>query len=146
MKKYGKKRLVIVHEQEDLGDEPRFLITDALHWECRKVIQTWSYRWPIEVFHEFGKQLTGLESSQVRNEEAVKRHFRLSCIAQSLLQRASCQGQKSEKFKFAQTKQTIGQKVYSLTREALKQLLSLVESLLAQGQSCQQVVEVLMPA
>ncbi len=145
LKKYGKKRLVIVHEQEDLGDEPRFLITDALHWESRKVIQTWSYRWPIEVFHEFGKQLTGLESSQVRNEEAVKRHFRLSCIAQSLLQRATCQGQTSEKFKFAQTKQTIGQKVYSLTREALKQLLSLVESLLAQGQSCQQVLEVLMP-
>ncbi len=44
LKKYGKKRLVIVHEQEDLGDEPRFLITDALHWECRKVIQTWSKR------------------------------------------------------------------------------------------------------
>ena len=76
LKKYGLKRLVIVHEQEDLGDEPRFLITDALHWECRKVIQTWNYRWPIEVFHEFGKQLTGLESSQVRKEEAVKRHFR----------------------------------------------------------------------
>ncbi len=93
LKKYGKKRLVIVHEQEDLSDEPRFLLTDALHWESGKVIQTWSYRWSIEVLvfdpaiaaHEFTKQVTGLESAQVRKEEGVKRHFRLSCVAQSLL-------------------------------------------------------------
>ncbi len=46
--------------------------------------------------------VTGLESAQVRNEEAVKRHFRLSCVAQSLLQRVACSGGKSERFKFAQ--------------------------------------------
>ena len=39
LKKYGKKRLVIVHEQEDLADAPRFLVTDALHWESGKVIR-----------------------------------------------------------------------------------------------------------
>lgn len=33
LKRYGRKRLVIVHEREDLSDEPRFLLTDALHWE-----------------------------------------------------------------------------------------------------------------
>jgi hypothetical protein len=82
LKRYGRKRLVIVHEQEDLSDEPRFLLTDALHWESGRVIQTWSYRWTIEIFHEFAKQVTGFESAQVRNEEAVKRHFRLSCVAQ----------------------------------------------------------------
>ena len=32
LKKYGRKRLVIVHEAEDLSDPPRFLLTDALHW------------------------------------------------------------------------------------------------------------------
>jgi hypothetical protein len=145
LKKYGRKRLVIVHEQENLTDEPRFLLTDALHWESGRVIQTWIYRWPIEVFHEFSKQVTGLESAQVRKEEAVKRHFRLSCVAQSLLQRVTCGGQKSERFRFAEGKQTLGQKVYSLTREALGQLLSLAQSLFTQGQSSQQVLEVLMP-
>ena len=30
LKKYGRKRLVIVHELEDLSDEPRYLLTDAL--------------------------------------------------------------------------------------------------------------------
>ena len=146
LKKYGKKRLVIVHEKEDLSDEPRFLLTDALHWESKRVIKTWSYRWPTETFHEFTKQVTGLESSQVRNEEAVKRHFCLSCVAQSLLQGAACQGGKSERFKFADGGQTIGQKVYALTREALQQLLNLVQGLFERGQSCEDVLEVLMPA
>src|SRR5918911_1417100 len=45
LKRYGRKRLVIVHEREDLTDAPRFLLTDALHWESGRVIQTWSYRW-----------------------------------------------------------------------------------------------------
>jgi hypothetical protein len=42
------------------------------------VIRVWSYRWQVEIFHEFCKQAVGLEASQVRKEEAVKRHFRLS--------------------------------------------------------------------
>jgi hypothetical protein len=144
LKKYGRKRLVIVHEQEDLSDQPRFLLTDALHWESGRVIKTWNYRWPTEVFHEFTKQITGLESSQVRNEEAVKRHFRLSCVAQSLLQRVACAGRKSEKFNFAEEKQTVGQKLYSLTREALRQLVDLVQCLLNAGKSTPQIMEVLM--
>ena len=38
-KRYGRKRLVIAHQQEDLSDAPRFLLTDALHWESARVIQ-----------------------------------------------------------------------------------------------------------
>jgi hypothetical protein len=146
LKRYGRKRLVIVHEQEDLQDAPRFLLTDALHWESGRVIQTWSYRWACEIFHEFCKQTTGLESAQVRNQEAVKRHFCLSCVAQSLLQGAVCQGKKSERFEFAKETQTVGQQLYSLTREAYEQLLHLVQGLFSQGQTCEQVLEVLMPA
>jgi hypothetical protein len=41
-KRYGRKRLVIVHAQEDLGDAPRFLLTDALHGDSGRVIETWS--------------------------------------------------------------------------------------------------------
>jgi hypothetical protein len=98
LKRYRRKRLVIVHEQEDLSDAPRFLLTDALHWESGRTIQTWSYRWACEIFHEFCKQVAGFESAQVRNQEAVKRHFRLRCIAQSLLRQATCEGKKSERF------------------------------------------------
>jgi hypothetical protein len=146
LKRYGRKRLVIVHEQAELSDRPRFLLTDAHHWESGRVIETWSYRWAIEVFHEFGKQVTGLESAQVRKEEAVKRHFRLSCVAQSLLQRAPVATSTSERFAFAPAKITVGQKVRTIAREALHGLLKLVECLLAQGHSCEHILEVLMPA
>jgi hypothetical protein len=37
LKRYGRKRLVIVHEQADLGDTPRFLLTDARHWESARL-------------------------------------------------------------------------------------------------------------
>lgn len=147
LKRYGRKRLVIVHEQADLQDQPRFLLTDALHWEASRVIRVWSYRWPVEIFHEFCKQAVGLEASQVRKEEAVKRHFRLSCVAQSLLQRTPAGGKKSERFAFAEDdQQTVGQKLYTLTRDALGQLVQLVQGLFAQGQSYEHVLERLMPA
>jgi len=146
LKRYGRKRLIIVHESEGLHDAPRFLLTDALHWESGRVIETWSYRWTSEIFHEFGKQVCGLETAQVRKEEAVKRHFRLSCVAQSLLQQAPASGSATERFTFAQGAPTIGQKVHTIAREALQSLLKLVAQLLAQGQSCEHILEVLMPA
>ena len=146
LKRYGRKRLVIVHEQADLGDAPRFLLTDAPHWESGRVMETWSYRWAAEIFHEFSKQVTGLEAAQVRKEEAVTRHFRLSCVAQSLVQRAPASGMASERFAFAQGQHTVGQRVRTIARDALYGLLKLVEQLFAQGHSCEHVLEVLMPA
>src|SRR5438128_9499054 len=123
LKRYGRKRLVIVHEQEDLGDTPRFLLTDALHWESGRVIETWSYRWASEIFHEFGKQVTGLEAAQVRKEEAVQRHFRLSCVAQSLLQQAPASGSETERFALAQGYISIGQLVRTIASDTVLRLL-----------------------
>ena len=146
LKKYGRKRLVIVHETEDLSDTPRFLLTDALHWDANRTFSTWTFRWPIETFHEFAKQLTGFEDAQLRNEEAVKRHFCLSCVAQSALQQASCCGQKSERFDFADdNQQPIGQRLYSLSRDAFEQVVQLITQLTKQGQSVDLIMEVLMP-
>ncbi len=147
LKKYGRKRLSIVHEKSDLSDAPRFLLTDALHWDASRVFSTWSYRWPVETFHEFSKQLVGFESAQLRNEEAVKRHFCLSCVAQSALQSASCSGAKSERWNQSpENEPTIGQRLYTLTREVLHNLLELTQNLLAQGKSTEQVLEVIMPS
>lgn len=44
LKRSGSQRLVVVHEQQDLSDPPRFLLTDALHWESKRVIETWQFR------------------------------------------------------------------------------------------------------
>ncbi|MGD1904743.1 MAG: transposase [Leptolyngbyaceae cyanobacterium] len=145
LKKIGRKRVVMVHEHEDLSDSPRFLVTDALHWDVKRIAITWSYRWPCEIFHEFTKEICGLEAAQLRNEEAVKRHLCLSCLAQSMLQNAPVAGGKSERFSFATKTPSIGQKLYGLTREALMAMLQLANALFEQGQSVEQVVEVMMP-
>ena len=146
LRKIGRKRLVMLHEQADLSDPPRFLVTDALHWEVRRIAITWSYRWPCEVFHEFTKDICGLEAAQLRNEEAVKRHLCLSCLAHSFLQNAPLAGGKSERFSWAKNTPSIGQKLYGLSREAVQAMLQLAYSQFAQGRSVEQVLEVMMPA
>ena len=146
LKKYGRKRLTIIHEKADLSDNPRFLLTDALHWDSSRVFSTWSYRWSIEIFHEFSKQLVGFESAQLRNEEAVKRHFCISCVAQSALQSTICSKRKSERVnRVKENESSIGQRMYSLSREALDNLLKLTENLLAQGKTRKEILEVIMP-
>jgi len=90
--------------------------------------------------------VTGLEAAQVRKEEAVTRHFRLSCVAQSLLQRASTSPSASERFAFARGAITVGQKARAIAREALEGLLWFAASLLARGHKCEQILEMLMPA
>jgi hypothetical protein len=119
LKRYGKKRILVVHEQEDLSDKPRFLVTSALHWEAKRILTSWSYRWSCELFHEFSKQSAGFEAAQVRNEEAVKRHFRLSCVVQSLLQDIAPPISTSEKFAFADGQATQGQRERVVVREVL---------------------------
>jgi hypothetical protein len=146
LKKYARKRLAMVHECADLSDTPRFLLTDAVHWESGRMIETWSFRWAAEVFHEFSKQGCGLEAAQVRNEEAVNRHLRLSCLAQSILQRTPTIASTSEQFAFAKGTITFGQRCRAITREVFSALLSVAQRLFASGYSCAQVTEALMPA
>jgi len=125
---------------------PRFLVTDALHWDVKQIAITWSDRWPCEIFHEFTKDICGLEAAQLRHEEAVKRYLCLSCLAQSILQDAPMARRKSEKFSLAMDTPSISQKLYSLTRKALIPRVQLIHSLVGQGQSDDQAVEVMMPA
>jgi hypothetical protein len=66
LKRYGRKRLVMVPEHAALTDTPHFFLTEAQPWENGRVIETWSYRWASESLHECGKQVTGLEAAQVR--------------------------------------------------------------------------------
>jgi hypothetical protein len=145
LKRYGHKRLVIVHEPADLSDAPRFLLTDALHWESGRVIQTWSYALASEVFHEKGQTGVGFGIIR-RKEEAVTRHFRLSCVAQSLVQRAPASESTSERYAFAAGKKTYAQKCRAIGREVLRSLLELSKRYFTEGKSCDEVLELLMPA
>jgi hypothetical protein len=145
LQRSGRKRLVIGHASAALRDAPRLLLTDARHWESGRVIETWSDRWTSAICQEFGTQVCGLETAQVRKEAAVKRHFRLRGGAQALLQQAPASGSATARLTFAQGATTIGQKVRTIAREALQSLLKLVEQRLAQGHSWEHMLEVLMP-
>jgi hypothetical protein len=137
---------VIAHEQEDLQDCPRFFVTDAKHWESMRILETWSSRWTSEVFHAFEKQVCSMEAAQVRKEEAVMRHFRLSCVAQSLIQRAPAMASKSERYAFAEGLITFGRKCRVISREILRAMLALCQRYFAEGKTCDHVLDLLMPA
>lgn len=137
---------MIVHEKKDLSDTPRFLITSALHWEAKRILVSWNYRWPCELFHEFSKQSTGFEAAQVRKEEAVKRHFRLSCIAQTFLQDLTKPVSAGEKFAFAQGQMTQGQRERKVTSEVLLGVLAFARQAFDLGKTQTQVLDMLMPA
>jgi hypothetical protein len=135
-----------VHAQQDLREAPRFWLTDALHGERRRGIEPWSDRWTAEILHEFGTQGCGVEAAQVRKEEAVKRHVRVSGVAQSLLPQAPASGSATARVLCAQGALTIGQKVRTRARDALQSLLQLVDQWFAPGHSCEHLLGVLMPA
>jgi hypothetical protein len=146
LKRYGRKRIAMVHERADLTDTPRFLVTAARHRERGRISETWSFRWAAEGFHEFSKQGTGLEAAQVRHEEAVKRPLHFSCLAQSRLQRAPTVAAKSEQCAFAKGEKPFGPRCRTITREVFHSLLAFAQRLFAGGSSCAQVLEALMPA
>ena len=82
----------------------------------------------------------------MRKEEAVKRHFRLSCVAQSLVQRASAPVSESERFEFSKGKITLGKKCRTIAREVFRSILELSKRLFSEGKSCKDVLDMLMPA
>ena len=145
LKRFGRKRSVVVHEREALTDPPRFLRTDAWHWASGRSSEIWRFRWTAELFHEFGEQAPGWEAAQVRQEESVTRPLRLRCIAQSVLQRAPAVASESEKVEVAQGEITFGQRCRTIAREVFHSLLSVAQRLFADGRSCEQVLAVLMP-
>jgi len=88
LKRYGRKRLVMVHERPDVTAIPRVLVTDAWHGAPGRVLETWSERWAAAIVPACGQPVPGVEAAQVRQEEAVTRHWRWRGVAPSLVQRA----------------------------------------------------------
>jgi hypothetical protein len=87
-----------------------------------------------------------MEAAQGRKEEAVTRHFRLSGVAQSLIQRAPAVASKSERYAFAEGHITFGQTCRVSSREVLRAMLVLCQRYFAEGKTCDQVLDLLMPA
>jgi hypothetical protein len=53
-------------------------------WQSVGISRIRRHRWPVEVYHEEGKQ-EGLDKYQVRNFQAISRHIGVVAVAYSLL-------------------------------------------------------------
>ena len=84
---FGKQRLVINYRQADLSDNPLFLISNRLNWQAPGITRIYRHRWPVEVYHEEGKD-EGLDQYQLRDFEAIERHVALVVTVYSLLHAA----------------------------------------------------------
>jgi hypothetical protein len=80
----GKQRLVINFNQPDLSDAPSFYNSNRLYWQAVGITRIRRHRWPVEVYHEEGKE-EGLDKYQVRDLQAISRHIGLVAVAYSLL-------------------------------------------------------------
>lgn len=87
-KRFGKQRLVISFSSSEVEKaNPRFFISNRLHWNASGICRISRHRWPVEVFHQEGKA-EGLDQYQLRNFTAIQRHVALVVVIYSMLQRA----------------------------------------------------------
>jgi len=85
--KFGKHRLVINHSLPDLADNPKFLMSNRLIWQEAGITRIRRHRWPVEVYHQEGKE-EGLDKYQLRDFEAIERHVASVAVVYSLLRAA----------------------------------------------------------
>lgn len=114
--KLSKVRLVISYDNKELEGNQVFLVTNCKYWDEKKIVYTYSLRFPIETFYKDAKQNLGLESCQLRSLEGTRRHWSLVNSAYSLLKIDVC---KSKLYKRIESDRTIG----TQCREASKNLL-----------------------
>lgn len=86
LKTIGRVRLVITYDTLREKCEPKFIVTDRLDWEVRRILREYSQRWFIERFYQEAKQHLGLESCELRKPAGIQRHIRMVFLADTLLQ------------------------------------------------------------
>jgi len=84
---FGKQRLVINHSKEDLSDTAKLFISNKLNWQAVGITRIRRHRWPVEVYHEEGKE-EGLDQYQVRDFNAISKHIAIVAVTYSLLRAA----------------------------------------------------------
>jgi len=84
---FGKQRVVINHNLPDLSDKPKFLMSNRLIWQEAGITRIRRHRWPVEVYHQEGKE-EGLDKYQLRDFEAIERHVASVAVVYSLLRAA----------------------------------------------------------
>jgi len=88
VKGFAKKlRILISYDDEELDGEPYFLISNKTNWiQAHKILQTYTYRDPIEHLIRDEKQELGFEDNQQRKEAAVLKHWELAFAAHAFIE------------------------------------------------------------
>ncbi len=86
IRQYGKVRLTIIYDNPERKGEPIYVFTKMLVWNAKKILSVRLHRWDIEPFQEQIKPFLGAESSQLQNEDGVRKHLTLVFVVNSLLQ------------------------------------------------------------
>ncbi len=139
---FGKHRLVINYRQADLSDNPTFFISNRLFWHAPGITRIRRHRWPVEVYHEEGKD-EGLDQYQLRGFSAIQRHVALVAVVYSLLRAAQHDPDLRERLQQQlKVKLEGGPAVWRRASQAqvLWCLALFISASLAQGQSLQQTM------
>lgn len=84
---YGKQKLLISFQQEDLSGSARIFICNCLTWRVQQITRVGRHRWPIEEYHKEGKA-EGLNQYQIRNFKGIYKHIAFVALTYSLLKYA----------------------------------------------------------
>jgi DDE superfamily endonuclease len=87
--KLGRVRLVASYKEEDRSDKPRLYTSNRLTWDKSYILQRRQRRWTIETAYEDVKGPLGFDEYEVRDIEAIKRHWYLVFVAYSASRQAT---------------------------------------------------------
>ena len=143
IKNWRKVRVVISYDNEELDGDPVYIITNRKNWnQPKRVVELYMRRDPIEHLIRDGKQEIGLEDSQQRKEDAVRRHWELSFTAHTFLELGfevpNLPGVPTVKF------ETLGQKKRLIKGASLQGLVNLVAQWVRDGKDLKELVWLLM--
>jgi len=148
LKNFGKHRLVINHRQADLSDDPLFLMTNRLYWQAPGITRIRRHRWPVEVYHEEGKE-EGLDQYQLRDFQAIERHVALVVVVYSLLRAAQQDQALRDKLQRELKLELEGSAAFwrrATQAQSLWSLALFISAGLAQGQALHQIMAPLLRA
>jgi len=84
---YGKQKLLISFQKEDLSGTARIFICNCLTWRVQQITRVGRHRWPVEEYHKEGKA-EGLNQYQIRNFKGIYKHIAFVALTYSLLKYA----------------------------------------------------------
>jgi hypothetical protein len=68
IRNFGRQHLVINSDRPDLSDKPNFYVSNRLYRNAEGITHIRRHRWPVEVYHQQGKE-EGLDKYQAAPPE-----------------------------------------------------------------------------